>query len=333
MGLPHSTITSMEMETQNASPVFHIGSIPIYGNLILAPMDGYTDHPFRYICRQWGSACIYSEFINGLDMEGKYPPHLKERLYFNESERPFGYQILDDSPERILNTARLLRKRNPDFFDVNLGCCSRTVCSRGAGANLLKEPDKISLIISLLVREMDIPITAKIRLGWDENTRNYLEVAHRIEDAGASALAVHGRTRVQMYKGAADWDAIAEVNQALTIPVIGNGDVKTADEIDPFMKHTGCKAVMIGRGAVGNPWIFARKKRSDCTRQEIFNTLRDHLTASMDYFGEDHGLIVFRKQAINYMHDDWPSAEVRRDALTTRDPRYFLHLVEQSLLS
>lgn len=179
---------------------------------------------------------------------------------------------------------------------------------------------------------MDIPITAKIRLGWDDNSRNYLDVARRIEDAGASALAVHGRTRVQMYKGTADWDAIAEVKQAVTtIPVIGNGDVKTANEIDPFLKHTGCNAVMIGRGAVGNPWIFARKKRSDCTRQEIYNTLRDHLTASIKYFGEKHGLIVFRKQAINYMRDDWPSAEIRHEALTTLDPGHFIKLIEQSL--
>jgi tRNA-dihydrouridine synthase B len=321
------------MQPQTTAPVFHIGSIPVYGSLILAPMDGYTDHPFRYICRQWGSACIYSEFINGVDLEGKYPPYLKERMYFHESERPFGYQILDDSPERILNAARILRQRNPDFLDVNMGCCSRTVCSRGAGANLLKEPEIISLIISSLVREMDIPITAKIRLGWDDSSRNYLDVARRIAEAGASALAVHGRTRVQMYKGSADWDAIAEVKQAITgIPVIGNGDVKTADEIEPFLKHTGCDAVMIGRGAVGNPWIFARKKRSDCTRQEIFNTLRDHLTASMLYFGENHGLIVFRKQAINYMREDWPSVEVRHEALTTLDPVHFLSLIEQSLL-
>jgi nifR3 family TIM-barrel protein len=313
-------------------PAFQIGSIPIFGDLILAPMDGYTDHPFRFICRKWGSACIYSEFINGLDLEGKHPPHLEERMYFHEAERPFGYQILDDSPERIINTAHILRKRNPDFFDVNLGCCSRTVCSRGAGASLLREPEKVSQIISQLVREMDVPITAKIRLGWDDTHRNYMEISRRIEDAGASALAVHGRTKVQMYKSTADWDAIAEVKQAMHIPVIGNGDVKTADQFEPFLKHTGCDAVMIGRGAVGNPWIFARKKRSDCTRREIYDTLRDHLTASMAYFGENHGLIIFRKQAINYMGNDWPSPEIRHEALTTTDWRYFLRIIEQILL-
>ena len=324
---------SSGMELHQKNPVFKIGSLPIYGDVILAPMDGYTDHPFRLICRKWGAACIYSEFINGLDLEGKHPPHLAERMYFHETERPFGYQILDDSPDRILNTARYLRNRNPDFFDVNMGCCSRTVCSRGAGASLLQEPEKVSLIISRLVAEMDIPVTAKIRLGWDDKSRNYLDIARRIEDAGASALAVHGRTKIQMYKGSADWDAIAEVKQAIKIPVIGNGDVKTADQIDPFLRHTNCDAVMIGRGAVGNPWIFARKKRSDCTRQEVFDTLRDHLNASMQYFGEHHGLIVFRKQAINYIQDDWPSPDIRREALTTTDWQRFIRIIEQILLS
>ena len=327
MGMPEPTVTDYPPE-----PAFHIGPVPIMGNLILAPMDGYTDHPFRFICRKWGSACIYSEFINGIDLEGRHPPHLAERMYFSEEERPFGYQILDDSPERILNTARFLRQRNPDFFDVNMGCCSRTVCSRGAGACLLREPEKISLIITMLVKEMDIPITAKIRLGWDDSSRNYLDIARRIEQAGASAIAVHGRTKVQMYRGTADWDAIAEVKQILSIPVIGNGDVKTSDEIMPFFQHTGCDAIMIGRGAVGNPWIFARKKRSDCTRKEIFETLRDHLTASMSYFGEKHGLIIFRKQAINYVGDNWPSPEIRHEALTTLDPQHFIRIVEQVLL-
>ncbi|BCY18573.1 tRNA-dihydrouridine synthase [Leptolinea sp. HRD-7] len=322
-----------DVETKNLTPVFKIGDIPIFGDVILAPMDGYTDHPFRLICRKWGAACIYSEFINGLDLEGKHPPHLSERLFYHEAERPFGYQILDDLPERILNTARYLRSRNPDFIDINMGCCSRTVCSRGAGASLLLEPDKVSLIISKLTAELDIPVTAKIRLGWDEKSRNYLDIARRIEDAGASALAVHGRTKTQMYRGMADWDAISEVKQALRIPVIGNGDVKTADQIGPFLHHTKCDAVMIGRGAVGNPWIFARKNRSDCSRQEIFNTLKDHLFASMEYFGENHGLIVFRKQAINYMQNDWLSPDLRREALTTTDWHRFLSIIEQNLLS
>ncbi len=308
------------------TPIFQIGSIPIFGRLILAPMDGYTDHPFRLICRRWGSACTYSEFINGMDIEGKHP-HIGTRLYFQDEERPFGYQMLDNNPERILWSAQKLRQRNPDFFDVNLGCCSRSVCSRGAGASLLLEPEKITQIIELLVKNLDIPITAKIRLGWDDNNRNYLEIARRIEQAGAAVIAVHGRTRVQAYTGKADWDAIAEVKQIVKIPVIGNGDVKTSDDIDSFLQHTGCDAIMIGRGAIGNPWIFSRKSRSDFSSQEIFETMKEHLLASIAFYGDEHGLVVFRKQAVDYMKNEWPSTAIRRDILTTSDWHIFLEKI------
>lgn len=307
----------------NDQPALTIGKIPVQGRLILAPMDGYTDHPFRLICRRWGSSCSYSEFINAMDLEGKHP-HIHERLFFSDEERPFAYQILDNSPDRILMAAGILRQRKPDFLDINLGCNSRSVCSRGAGASLLREPEKITQIIHRLVKELDIPITAKIRLGWDDSSRNYLEVAHRIEDAGASALAIHGRTRAQAYAGSADWDAIAKVKQELAIPVIGNGDVKSPEDIDRFFSHTTCDAVMIGRGAVGNPWIFSRMERSDCSPQQIWQTIQEHLQASIQYYGEGHGLIVFRKQTLAYLRDLWPSPDFRREVLTTTDRANFL---------
>lgn len=315
---------------QKELPAFFIGSIPVYGRLILAPMDGYTDHPFRLICRRWGSACSYSEFINAMDLEGRHP-HISERMFFVDEERPFGYQILDNSPDRILMAATKLRPLNPDFFDVNLGCCSRSVCSRGAGAGLMREPEKTSQIIKMLVASMDIPITAKMRLGWDENSLNYMEVARRIEQTGAAALAVHGRTRVQAYGGSADWDAIARVKQELSIPVIGNGDVKSPEDIDRFFQHTGCDALMIGRGAVGNPWIFDHKHREDCSSKEILTTLKEHLSASIQFYGEDHGLVVFRKQAVNYVDGKWPSPEIRREILTTKDPLNFVEKIQSVL--
>jgi tRNA-dihydrouridine synthase B len=309
-------------------PYFQIGTIPIMGRVMLAPMDGYTDHPFRLICRRWGSACTYSEFINAMDLESHHP-HIGERLFFKDEERPFGLQILDNDPDRILRTALELRRLNPDFFDVNLGCCSRSVCSRGAGAGLLLEPKKVTRIIELLVQNLDIPITAKIRLGWDEDKHNYLDVSKRIEDAGASALAVHGRTRIQAYSGEANWHAITEVKQNLTIPVIGNGDVRTPADIDRFLKYTGCDAVMIGRAAIGNPWIFALKNRSDCTKQEIFQTLQGHLQASIDYYQAERGLILFRKQAVEYLRNYWPSAEDRREIITLTNPEEFLLKIQK----
>jgi tRNA-dihydrouridine synthase B len=312
-------------------PAYRLGSIPIMGRVMLAPMDGYTDHPFRLICRRWGSACTYSEFINAMDMETHHP-YIGERLYFLAEERPFGYQILDNDPDRILRTAHQLRGLNPDFFDVNLGCSSRSVCSRGAGASLLLEPQKISRIIELLVQNLDIPITAKIRLGWDDDKRNYLEISKRVEDAGASVLAVHGRTRSQAYAGEADWDAIAEVKHNMLIPVIGNGDVRTPADINRFLDYTGCDAVMIGRAAIGNPWIFAAKDREDCSKQEILQTLQKHLQASLDYYGMERGLMLFRKHAVAYLQNNWPSIEIRQEVLTTTNPKEFLVKTQQIIL-
>ena len=218
-------------------------------------MDGYTDLPFRLICKQQGSAASISEFINGIDIKQGHP-HLPTKLQFSDEERPFAYQVFDDDPNRLLHAALELRKINPDFIDVNMGCSAKNVSNRGAGAGLLKDPQKIALIISSLVKNLDIPITAKIRLGWDDSTRNYLEVAKIIEDNGASAISVHARTRKQEYSGTADWQAIADVKQLVKIPVIGNGDIKIQADVARMMEQTGCDAVMIGRAAIGNPWIF-----------------------------------------------------------------------------
>ncbi len=241
--------------TPDIKPTFNIGKVPVYGQVILAPMDGYTDLPFRLLCCQQGSAASISEFINGIDVKNGHP-HLQTKLEFLDSERPFAYQLFDDDPDRLLLAAMELRKRNPNFIDINMGCSARNVSNRGAGAGLLKDPQKIARIIDSLVKNLDIPITAKIRLGWDEDTKNYLEVAKIIQDNGASALTVHGRTRKQEYTGTADWNAISEVKQLLSIPVIGNGDVKSHADISRLLSATGCDAAMIGRAAIGNPWIF-----------------------------------------------------------------------------
>jgi nifR3 family TIM-barrel protein len=298
------------------------------GQIMLAPMDGFTDHTFRLLCRQWGSACTYSEFINAMDMEAHHP-HLSERLYFVDAERPFGFQILDNDPDRILRTAHALRKLNPDFIDVNFGCSNRSVCSRGAGASLLLEPSKITHIIEMLVQNIDLPITAKIRLGWDDEKRNYLDISKRIEDAGASVLAVHGRTRVQAYKGEADWDAIALVKQNIHIPLIGNGDIRTPEDIKRFLLFTGCDALMIGRASTGNPWLFAGKSRDDFTGFEIYQIMQNHLQASIGYYGMERGLTLFRKHAVEYVQNRWPSSEIRHEVLTLNDPLEFMRRIKE----
>jgi nifR3 family TIM-barrel protein len=275
-------------------PDLTIGNVPIFGDLILAPMDGITDMPFRGLCRRLGSAMTVTEFINALDVfEGN--PRYHKRLAFEPYQRPLSLQILGDKPERMLAaTERLVDRIHPDIIDINIGCQSKNVTARGAGAALMKSPEKIARIFQLMTDRFDIPITGKIRLGWDKDHLNYLDVAKVIEDSGGAMVAVHGRTRKQAYRGKADWEPIREVKDALSIPVVGNGDVQNTADIEAIKQYTGCDAVMIGRAAVGNPWIFSRLDREEVPDKIVKETIFDHLDAMVDFYGE-RGVITFRK--------------------------------------
>jgi tRNA-dihydrouridine synthase B len=300
-------------------PNFHIGTIPIFGDLILAPMDGLTDVVFRGICRQLGSAMTVSEFINTIDVVQKRT-HFIPRTAFTDNQRPFALQLLDDQPERLLDAAhKLVQQIKPDMIDINLGCQSKNVTSRGAGAALMKTPSKIARIFLLMVKNFDIPITGKIRLGWDENHLNYLEVAKAIQDSGGAMVAIHGRTRRQGYKGKANWVPIAEMKEALQIPVIGNGDVKTVEDIQAIKSLTGCDAVMIGRGAIGNPWIFSRMDRDQVPPQDVKTTILTHLKSMLDFYGP-RGTILFRKFLKRYLASYSIPREEMLKLLTTTDP-------------
>jgi nifR3 family TIM-barrel protein len=281
-------------------PSFRVRNIPVYGDLILSPMDGFSDQPFRSICREMGSAMSYTEFINALDvLHGN--PRLARKLAFKPEERPVVYQIFDNDPENLLQAALRLRERGPDILDVNLGCSARTVSGRGAGAGLLRDPRKIAGIFQKLTQALDIPVTAKMRLGWDETCLNYRLVARVIEENGGALIAVHGRTRAQGMRGEADWDAIAEVVQEVSIPVIGNGDVRNVADVDRLKAHTGCVAVMIGRGALGNPWIFRRMDRDQVPVDEVRRLALDHLSRMLVFWGPRLGLVQFRKYLVRYL--------------------------------
>ncbi len=313
-------------------PSLYVRNVPVFGNLILAPMDGISDLPFRSLTRRLGSAMSYTEFINARDvLEGH--THLWRRLSYTEYERPVVFQIFDDDPERMVVAARRLEKYQPDIIDVNLGCSARTVTNRGAGAALLRDPRKIAQIISQLTRSMSIPISAKIRIGWDEFSLNHVEVARIIEDNGGQLVAVHGRTKRQAYSGAADWDAIAQVKQAVNIPVIANGDVRTIQDIDRIIQHTHCDGVMIGRAAIGNPWIFARREIKDIPNQEISATLISLYRSMLDYYGDKRGVLLFRKYAKRILSSiEMPFAEIQ-SIITTTDNKLVsdkLELISES---
>jgi nifR3 family TIM-barrel protein len=208
-----------------------------------------------------------------------------------------------------------------------MGCSVPKVAGRGAGAALLREPAKIGRIFARLTKALSIPVTGKIRLGWDDNALNYLEVAKILEDNGASLIAVHGRTKVQAYNGAANWDAIAEIKQAVKIPVIGNGDVACVADIDRIKRHTGCDGVMIARAAIGNPWIFQRKDIHEVTLAEKAQLIYRHLDLMLDFYGEDRGLILFRKHVVKYVRGLAHIAKVKTQLVTCTRPEEFIELM------
>ena len=316
-------MTVLEAERQ---PTFYIRDIPIYGDTILSPMAGFSDLPFRAICREYGSAMSYTEFVSVESILFGHPNALK-RLVYDPRERPMTFQIFGCDVDLFREAALKCQAMGPDIIDVNMGCSAKTVAGRGAGAGLLKTPRKIAQIFTALVKTLEVPVTGKIRLGWDEDSLNYLEVARILEDCGASAIAVHGRTKQQAYKGKANWDAIAEIKQAVSIPVIGNGDVITAADIARMRAHTGCDAVMIGRAAIGNPWIFARVDFETVTLSDRIDLVRRHLKAMIDFYGQERGLILFRKHVVKYTKGLRGSARVRELLVRCTDVQEFIDLI------
>ncbi|MFQ5577456.1 MAG: tRNA dihydrouridine synthase DusB [Anaerolineae bacterium] len=309
------------------APDFYIGHIPVYGDKILSPMSGFSDLPFRSICRAYGSAISYTEFVAVEAILHDNSKALK-RLAFDPAERPVTFQIFGADVALIVRAALKIQTLGPDIIDVNMGCSARTVAGRGAGAGLLKTPGKIGQIFAALVKQLSVPVTGKIRLGWDEHSLNYLEVAKIMADNGAAAVAVHGRTKQQAYRGQANWDAIAEIRQAVHIPVIGNGDAQTVEDVAHLKAHTGCPAVMIGRAAIGNPWIFAGKNAADVTLPERTALIRRHLQTMLAFYGPDHGLVLFRKHVAKYIRGLRGAARARHQLLRCRTTAEFVALVE-----
>lgn len=290
-------------------PTFFVKDIPVYGDTILSPMAGYSDVPYRALCRSYGSAMHYTEFVPvdafmGRRINGRYARRLDKK----PDESPMVFQIFGNDAQQLLAGAQRMMQFEPDIIDVNMGCATRKVSGRGAGVGMMPQPDLIAETFRLLTSHLPVPITGKIRLGWEESQKNYLEIAHILEDNGAALIAMHARTKLQKYGGQADWDAIAELRQAVGVPVIGNGDVQTPADIERMKAHTGCDAVMIGRAAIGNPWLFARIDKTDVAYDDVVAAIRLHLAEMVAYYGEDGGVKLFRKHLKRYLE---PFAEVQ----------------------
>ncbi len=316
-------------KSQKDAAVFHVGDIAVLGDTILAPMAGYSDQPYRSICRKLGSAMSYTEFVSADALIRGNKKSLKLLRYLPE-ERPLVFQIFGSDPQVILEAAKRIAELEPDIIDLNMGCSVPKVSGRGAGAGLLRDPAKIGKIFNMLSRELPLPVTGKIRLGWDDSSRNYREVVRAMQENGARLVAVHGRTKVQAYKGQADWDAIAEIKSIADIPVIGNGDVTCVADIRRMKEHTGCDAVMIARAAIGNPWIFAGKNAGEVTLAEKLVMVRRHLSANLEFYGRELGLILFRKHVSKYIHSIAGARELRTRLLTAETVEAFEQLVSEA---
>jgi tRNA-dihydrouridine synthase B len=312
-------------------PIFRVGTVPVYGDIILAPMDGFSDWPFRSLCSALGSAMSYTEFVRAEFIVRAFD-HMLPRFTYEEPERPVVFQIYGDDVEEILKAALCIQDLSPDIIDINMGCPSKTVANRGAGVGLMRTPLKVARIFRKLSACLDVPVTAKIRLGWDEQ-RTYKLIARVVEENGGAAIAVHGRTKEQGYSGQADWDAIAEVKAAVRIPVIGNGDVKTLADVDRLKQYTGCEAVMIGRAAVGNPWIFSRLDRAQVTPEMVHQMVCQHLERNVSFYGSHKGLILFRKHAMQYLKLQRLPRAVRTEILLQGTPQDFLFHLERNYAS
>jgi tRNA-dihydrouridine synthase B len=312
-----------------SSPIFHVGDVSVYGDAMLAPMDGFSDWPFRSLCRALGSAMSYTEFVPA-EAVNRVFERMRPRFTYEEAERPVVFQLYGDDPDEILKAAVRVQELAPDIIDINLGCPAKTVANRGAGVGLMRTPLKVAKIFHNLSCALKVPLTGKIRLGW-EDYRSYKLIARIIEENGGAAIAVHARTKEQGYSGQADWDAIAEVKSTVKIPVIGNGDVKLPADIDRMKDYSGCEAVMIGRAAVGNPWIFSRLDRAQVTDGMLHQMVRQHLERNMAFYGAHKGLVLFRKHALQYLKLQHLPRATRTQIILEESADGFLSRLDEAL--
>jgi nifR3 family TIM-barrel protein len=316
---------------------FKIGNLTIENQIILAPMAGVSNSPFRILTRRYGAGLVFAEMVSdkGLMYANE---KTKKLLYMTDIEKPMAQQIFGSDLETMVQAAKYIDENsNCDIIDINMGCPVPKVAIKAqAGASLMKNPDLIYEIVSEIVKTVSKPVTVKIRSGWDHQSINAVEVAKRIEKAGASAITVHARTRSQGYSGHADLDVIKAVKQAVNIPVIGNGDVIDGPSAKRMLDYTGCDAVMIGRGALGNPWIFREIDQylkdgthlPRPTHQEIKEMMLKHLDSLVELKGEHTAVLEMRSHGPWYLKGIDHASELRKQLSTAKTKEEFKGYVE-----
>lgn len=299
--------------------MFKVGKINIEKALLLAPMEDVTDIAFRRLCKELGADIVYTEFVNsdGLIRSNK---KTERKLEITENERPVGIQIYGGNLEPMIEAAKIAESKNPDIIDINAGCWVKKIANRGAGAGLLKDPCYMQTMVESIVKAVQVPVTVKTRIGWDTDSINILDVAKRIEDAGAAALTIHCRTKTQGHSGEPDWSWIPKIKEVVKIPVALNGGVFNAEDVKKAFEETNADAVMIARGAIDHPWIFREAKEllgekniNILSIEERINTALRHLKYSLEIKETKAAIIPFRKYYTGYLKGLNHSKEIRQE--------------------
>jgi nifR3 family TIM-barrel protein len=306
--------------------------------LLLAPMEDVSDPPFRALCKKHGADLMFTEFISS---EGliRDAAKSKKKLDIFEYERPVGIQIFGSELDSMMESARIIEQVQPDILDINFGCPVHKVTCKGAGAGILKDIPKMVRLTKAVVNSTTLPVTVKTRLGWDESSKFIVEVAERLQDVGIQAISIHGRTRVQMYKGEADWSLISHVkqNSRMRIPVFGNGDIDSPEKAVEYRQRYGVDGIMIGRASIGNPWVFNQIKHfmatgthlAPPTLAEKAEAAREHLMMSVQWKGERLGIVEMRRHYANYFKGIPNFKDLRMKLVTTDVLADILHTIDQ----
>lgn len=301
--------------------------------LLLAPMEDVSDPPFRMVCKENGADLMYTEFISS---EGLIRDAAKSRMKLDiyEYERPIGVQIFGSDTDTMVKCAEIIDATNPDLLDINYGCPVSKVTCKGSGAGILKDIPKMVSMTEAIVKASKLPVTVKTRLGWDEQSKNVVDVAERLQDIGIQALTIHGRTRVQMYKGTADWELIAKIkeNPRMKIPVFGNGDIDSPEKALEYKNRYGVDGIMIGRASIGYPWIFNEIKHYFATGEKLppptihqrAEACRKHFEFSIKWKGPILGVLEMRRHYSNYFKGLPNFKEDRTDLVMTKEPEAIL---------
>lgn len=319
----------------------NIGGVPLKSHAVLAPMAGVSDRDYRELCVRFGAAYCVSEMVSSkaLSFNSKKSEELME---ISDLERPCGIQIFGDDPKCMADAAKHALENKPDIIDINMGCPAPKISSNGSGSALMKNPRLCGEIVKAVTAVTDIPVTVKIRKGWDDDSVNAVEVAKICESAGAAAITVHGRTRQQYYKPPVDYDIIRAVRESVSVPVIANGDIDSAERAKEVMDITGCDLVMIGRATLGNPWIFSQinaylenpnVKIHTPNLEERLGVMIEHIGKMVEYKGEHMAMLQARKLVVGYFKGMKGAAALRNEAgkIKTLDDLYELRQKALSL--